>query len=107
MHLPADMSGSKNAVQAVGSSISYGKRYTAQALLNLTSRGSDDDAKGAGGDGPITEDQFETLQELVGRSGADPEGFTKYMGVASLKEIRAKEFNRAVEALNTKMRKKQ
>ena len=43
--LPSDTSGSKNAVQAVGSSTSYGKRYTAMALLNITSRGADDDGK--------------------------------------------------------------
>lgn len=42
--LPADTSGGKNAVQAVASSVSYGKRYTAGALLNLISRGEDDDA---------------------------------------------------------------
>lgn len=47
MLLPLDTSGSKNAVQAVGSSTSYGKRYTAAALLNLTSRGEDDDGKAA------------------------------------------------------------
>ncbi len=39
-----DASGNKNAVQALGSAISYGKRYTASALLNLTSHGEDDDA---------------------------------------------------------------
>lgn len=48
MILPVDTSGSKNAVQAVGSSTSYGKRYTASALLNLTSRGEDDDGKASG-----------------------------------------------------------
>ena len=42
--LPADPSGNKNAVQAVASSVSYGKRYAAGALLNLTSHGEDDDA---------------------------------------------------------------
>jgi hypothetical protein len=42
--LPADPSGNKNAVQAVASSVAYGKRYTASALLNLTSHGEDDDA---------------------------------------------------------------
>jgi hypothetical protein len=46
--LPADPSGNKNAVQAVASSVSYGKRYTAGALLNLTSHGEDDDAYAAG-----------------------------------------------------------
>lgn len=41
--LPADTSGSKNSVQSVGSSVSYGKRYAAGALLNLTTHGEDDD----------------------------------------------------------------
>jgi hypothetical protein len=49
MILPLDTSGNKNAVQSVGSSTSYGKRYTAAALLNLTSRGEDDDGKKGGG----------------------------------------------------------
>lgn len=44
IRLPADPSGNKNAVQAVASSVSYGKRYAASALLNLTSHGEDDDA---------------------------------------------------------------
>jgi hypothetical protein len=42
--LPPDTSGNKPQVQAVASSVSYGKRYTAGALLNLTSHGEDDDA---------------------------------------------------------------
>lgn len=47
--LQHDTSGSKNAVQAIGSSTSYGKRYAAMALLNITSRTSeDDDGKAAG-----------------------------------------------------------
>lgn len=41
--LPADTSGSKNGVQSVGSSVSYGKRYAAGALLNITTHGEDDD----------------------------------------------------------------
>lgn len=45
--LPSDGSGSKNAVQAIGSSTSYGKRYAAFALLNITSKGEDDDGQGA------------------------------------------------------------
>lgn len=44
IRLPTDPSGNKNAVQAVASSVSYGKRYAASALLNLTSHGEDDDA---------------------------------------------------------------
>ncbi len=40
--LPLDASGSKNAVQAIGSTISYGKRYALCALLNI-STGDDTD----------------------------------------------------------------
>ena len=46
----ADTSGSKNAIQAIGSSVSYLKRYTASALLNITSHGQDDDAYGTAPD---------------------------------------------------------
>jgi hypothetical protein len=45
--LPSDGSGNKNAVQAVASSTSYGKRYTAFALLNITTKGEDDDGQTA------------------------------------------------------------
>lgn len=47
MLLPLDTSGSKNAVQALGSSVSYGKRYVLGALLNITTRGEDDDGNAA------------------------------------------------------------
>lgn len=45
--LETDKSGSKNAVQAVGSSIHYGQRYAAIALLNITTCGMDDDGEKA------------------------------------------------------------
>lgn len=47
MLLPYDTSGSKNAVQAIGSSTSYGKRYVLCALLNISTRGEDDDGTSA------------------------------------------------------------
>jgi len=50
--LPLDTSGSKNNVQAVGSSVSYGKRYTASALLGIRVDGEDDDGQKAQGKKP-------------------------------------------------------
>ncbi|HHY4192048.1 ERF family protein [Pseudomonas aeruginosa] len=47
MLVPLDTSGSKNAVQSLGSSVSYGKRYVLSALLNITTRGEDDDGNAA------------------------------------------------------------
>lgn len=40
--VPPEVSGSKNPAQGVGSSLSYGKRYGAIALLNLVSHAPDD-----------------------------------------------------------------
>lgn len=40
----ADTSGSKNAIQALGSAVSYGRRYTTKDLLCIVTRKEDDDA---------------------------------------------------------------
>lgn len=44
----ADQTGSKNAIQALASSVSYGRRYTAKDLLCIVTRGEDDDGEDAG-----------------------------------------------------------
>lgn len=101
MHLPLDTSGSKNAVQAVGSSTSYGKRYTAAALLNLTSRGEDDDGK-AGGAGPkVTGDQAGELQELLDSVGASKADFLAWAKVERLTDIPAGKFAACVSAIKS------
>lgn len=105
MYLPIDTSGSKNAVQAVGSSTSYGKRYTASALLNLTSRGEDDDGKASNMGKLITANQVQQLVELADEVGADKAKFCTYLKVPSLADIKDKDFQRAVDALNAKRAK--
>lgn len=109
--LPYDSSGSKNAVQAVGSSTSYGKRYTASALLNITSRGEDDDGKKGGGDGPINEEQVATIQKLIIQ--AAPQGstnaieiFLKWAKLDRIEDLAASKFDKAVAQLNAKISKK-
>jgi hypothetical protein len=99
--LPADGSGSKNAVQAVGSSTSYGQRYTAKLLLNLTSRGADDDGKRAGSP-TITEDQVAELDALLIEAGADKAKFLAYGKVESLSDIKADAFDNAKKAVLAK-----
>jgi hypothetical protein len=103
--LPHDSTGSKNAVQAVGSSASYGKRYTASALLNLTSRGEDDDGQAAGGD-YIDDDQVANLRDLIESVQADKKRFLEHMGFASLETIPVSRYPEAVEALKLKERRK-
>lgn len=67
MLLPLDTSGSKNAVQAVGSSTSYGKRYVMSALLNLTTRGEDDDGHAAVPTANVTAVQASAITALLAR----------------------------------------
>lgn len=103
MHLPLDMSGSKNAVQGVGSSTSYGKRYTAQALLNLTSGVSeDDDGKATATAEVIDEDQVATLRRLLASISTPEERFLKFIKVAALEDIRADRFLDACKILTDK-----
>lgn len=89
--LPADASGNKNAVQAVASSVSYGKRYTAGALLNLTSHGEDDDGF-AGATGFDCHDWLEAITSATDKTeldkiAADLKG--KNIPGPALKKIRA------------------
>ena len=65
MLLPTDTSGSKNAVQAVGSSTSYGKRYVLCALLNISTRGEDDDGYAATPVASITDQQAKSIRAMM------------------------------------------
>lgn len=62
MVLPVDTGAGRNLVQSHASSVSYGKRYTAVALLNLT---SSDDVDDDGAGGVITPEQFEEIRVRV------------------------------------------
>lgn len=96
MELAADTSGSKNGVQALGSSIAYGKRYTMNAILNITTRGQDDDGK-LGGSGPfITERQVADLDALVSEHGGNKNKLCKYLKVGSFSQIPAKDYDSVV-----------
>lgn len=66
----ADTSGSKNAVQALGSAVEYGRRYTTTDLLNIASRGGDDDAQRAvKPEPPKGYDAFWAILEGIAASG--------------------------------------
>ncbi len=106
MALPVDGSGSKNAVQAVASSTSYGKRYTAMALLNITTRGEDDDGQSATNSAPppatITEQQAMELREMLESTGADQAAFLKHAKVPRIDTIPAKDFGSLMALLRRK-----
>ena len=103
--LPSDKSGSKNDVQAVASTVSYGKRYTAGALLNLTSHGEDDDAYAATVE-TISEEQEIQINEMLEATGSDRAKFLKWLKVESVSAIPAKSFDSVMVTLRQKEAKK-
>ena len=106
IELPKDQSGSKNAVQAVGSSQTYGQRYTAQAILGLSLGDDvDDDGKAAGAGALIDADQFFELKNLIERAAADEAKFCQFLKVADLESLPAARFANAVSALRAKIKK--
>ena len=79
--VPFDYSGSKkhNPAQAMGSSVSYGKRYTLCALLNIATR-DDNDASAAWQHKKITAAQARGLSAKQAKlSEADQDGFNKWL----------------------------
>ena len=98
--LPPDPGVERNRVQAIGSSVSYGKRYTACALLNLTSRGEDDDAACTGQ--LIDAEQLAALEAKLVDTGANRIRFLTYMGVGSLAALPSVRFDEAFAALEAR-----
>ena len=101
IELPADASGDKNPVQAVGSTMSYGQRYVAKMLLNLVSRGEDDDGQGAGQSGA----EFGAIAEL--NMLADKPAFLawKRANRKRLGELSATEFQRVIGHYSARLRR--
>lgn len=99
----SDQSGSKNNIQAIGSTVSYLSRYTLLAVTGLAVHDMDDD--GAGPVEFISADQKETLIQMMKSTGSDTSRFLAYLGVPTLDEIPLGQFDRAVAALEKKAQK--
>lgn len=104
MELSADTSGGKNGVQALGSSISYAKRYTMCALLNITTRGQDDDGRKGGSPPTLTDKQVGDLKAVITEVGADQSKLLKLWRVNSLNEILQANYQTVLELVEKKRR---
>lgn len=100
----ADQSGSKNSIQAIGSTVTYLERYTLLSVTGLAAKGQDNDAALAD-DETISPEQKETLVALMKETGADTAKFLAYLGVTTLDELPASMFPLAKSALQQKKAK--
>ena len=92
-----DQSGGKNAIQALGSTISYLQRYSILSLTGLSTNDMDND--GAGEVDYITEQQISTLLDLLNAKGLKDTRLLKYLGAESTEKILATDFQKAVAAI--------
>jgi hypothetical protein len=103
---PADTSGNKNAIQAIGSTLSYLQRYSLVLMLGLAAA-KDDDGKAAGfvgEDGPISEEQLAELIAIADEVGADKAKFCKFAKIDSMADVVKSKFEAAKAALRAKGR---
>lgn len=104
--LNPDNSGSKNAVQAIGSAVSYGKRYTICSLLNIATR-DDDDAQSCSVNAGkvITTSQVQTIENKLNQLSLERRaGFSSYIAkeyqAANVAEIPANKYNQVLAFVN-------
>jgi hypothetical protein len=89
--LPLDSGPGRNNLQAMGSTLSYGKRYCTEMLLNIVREGADDDGK-SGGTRYITEAQADEVRALMKQAGRQEGAFLDRLfsgDVRSVEEIEA------------------
>jgi hypothetical protein len=101
----SDTSGSKNAIQAVGSTITYLQRYS---LLSLTGLATfDDDGAASGGIAElINADEINQIEDLLVKSQTDIDKFVAWLKVDSLAALPKSEFRKAIVALEAKLKVK-
>lgn len=105
IELPLDTSGSKNIVQAHGSTTTYGKRMTAGAVLGVSTGDEDDDGKSAAAAETISDDQVAQLRLLIVETNSDIAKFCAMGGVQTLEDIKKDDFASAVKLLEQKRKK--
>lgn len=104
---PADTSGNKNNIQALGSTQQYLMRYTLVASIGLATS-KDDDGQAAGAGEALSEKQALDLNDLIdtvveevaGNRPAFVKSFLKFMKAERIEAIAAKDYQKAVNAIN-------
>jgi hypothetical protein len=107
LEVAEDTSGSKNAVQAIGSSATYLQRYTLKLALGLSVT-TDDDGRGGvdntTADPTIDDDQLVYLQDLMQQAGYRRETLEDWAG-CKLEAMKVKKYEEALFNLRAKIRK--
>ena len=97
-----DLSGSKNAIQAMGSTISYLERYTVLALTGLATADMDDDGVKSETVEYITPKEAADIIQLMTATGTETGKFLEYLKEEAIDSIPASKLKMAMTALSAK-----
>jgi hypothetical protein len=98
---PPDASGSKNAIQAIGSTLTYLQRYSLVQMLGLAAA-ADDDGKAGGSVETVTQKQADDLTDLIEAHGKNRAQFLKWAKVDRFEDIPATAYDACVKAIEYK-----
>lgn len=87
-----DDTGNKNDKQAVGSTVTYLQRYTLKAALGLASSEDTDGRAPAPDNENISEEQFQTLQDLIEKAGIPEDTVLTFAKVEALHFLPKRQF---------------
>lgn len=99
---PSDTSGSKNAIQAIGSTITYLQRYSLLSILGLATYDQDDDGQTSQEVEYITDAQRHELTDMAIDCKADMPKFMNYLKIEDLSKLLKADFQKAKLALIAK-----
>jgi len=100
----ADESGSKNSIQALGSTITYLQRYSILSLTGLATADSDTD--GIVVEEKIDENKVSIINKLISELEVDVAKFLQFMSVEKVDDIKASDFVKAKLMLEAKKKVK-
>lgn len=101
----ADTSGNKNAIQALGSTLTYLQRYSLRQALGIAAS-DDDDGRSAGAGETVSDEQYAKLQTALLNSGADESKFLAFYKIESLNDLPARQYDAAMRMLAQKAKTK-
>jgi hypothetical protein len=100
-----DISGGKNGIQGIGSTVTYLERYTLLAACGIAVIGDDDGAaagKAKDADPIISEAQCKTLCDALNDTKSDFDKFCEAFRIGSIDQLPTSQFKRAMDMIAAK-----
>jgi len=97
---PIDVSGSKNAIQAIGSTISYLSRYSLLCITGLATQDMDDDGQAV--TEKVNEEDVQKINVLLSEVDINIAKFLEYMKIERLEDMTKSDMRKALNAIEAK-----